>query len=75
MEGILKKFQLQKLLSIAHPMQKHSLISTVPLFSKSDKKWRRYCKKCDFGIVMRENGQPNAQTSGYWKRPEIVDVS
>jgi len=35
---------------MANPTQKNSLISTVPLFSKSDKKWRKYRKICYFGI-------------------------
>jgi len=50
-----KIFGSKNLFSIDHLTHKNSLISTVPLFSKSDYKWRRYRRNCDFGIVMREN--------------------
>ena len=48
----LKNFGSKNVFSLAHPMQKNSLNSTVPLFSKSDKKLRRY-QKCDFDILMQ----------------------
>jgi len=39
---------------MANPTQKNSLILTVPLFSKSDKKWRKCRKICYFGIGVRD---------------------
>jgi len=39
-----KVFDFKNLFYIAHLTQKNSLISTVPLFSKYDEKWRRYRK-------------------------------
>jgi len=39
-----KIFRSKNLFSVANPTQKNSLISTVPLFSKSNKKWQ-ICRK------------------------------
>jgi len=48
-------FSVPKICFIAHPTQKNSLISTVSLFSKSDKNGGyRPIVKCDFGIVVQE---------------------